>query len=290
MAIDFLAIGHLTHDRTPNGFRLGGTVSYAAVTALRLQRKPGVLTCGTLIGADGQRPLLPGECSNGARQFPQGIELHVAPSAVSTTFCNIYDGGRRRQVIEALADPIGIEMLPPSWVDVPVVLLGPIANELTEEWTTAFPRSLLGITPQGWMRQWDSAGNVSPTRWRDAGPFLARADAVVLSREDVGGDDPYIAHLASQTKLLVVTDGWHGATLYTNGETYPVPPRPTHEVDPTGAGDVFATAFLIRLDETSDPLKAAHFATAVASMSVEASGIDGIPDRGRVEKSLASGS
>jgi hypothetical protein len=290
LAIDFLAIGHLTHDRTPNGFRLGGTVSYAAVTALRLKRKPGVLTCGTLIGADGLRPPLPGQGANETQQFPKGIELHVAPSEVSTTFSNIYDGGRRRQVIEALADPVRIEMLPPSWVDVPVVLLGPIANELTEEWLTAFPRSLLGITPQGWMRKWDSVGNVSPTRWCDAAPFLARADAVILSREDVGGDDSYLAQLASQTKLLVVTDGWHGATLYTNGETIPVPPRSTDEVDPTGAGDVFATAFLIRLDETSDPLKAAHFATVVASMSVEASGIDGIPDRKRVEKSLAIGS
>ena len=68
------------------------------------------------------------------------------------------------------------------------------------------------------MRRWDAAGHVSPARWENAAEFLHRADVAILSREDVGGDEAYIADLARKARLLVVTDGWHGATLYMGGE------------------------------------------------------------------------
>ena len=60
------------------------------------------------------------------------------------------------------------------------------------------------------------------------------------------------------------------------------------EVDPTGAGDVFGTAFLLRYAETRDALVAARFANVVASMSVEAQGIDAIPMRDVVEQWVAA--
>jgi len=289
-AIDFLAIGHITHDRTPDGFRLGGTVSYAAVTALRLGWRPGILTSGSPdglgLGGDGN---VPGMTATNVMAPPgsplDGVAIHLLPSPVSTTFTNTYRDGRRTQVLEALAEPISPEELPPAWNNVPVVLLGPLVREVPPSWTTRFPGALVGVSPQGWMRQWDAAGHVSPAPWENAAEFLHRADVVVISREDVGGDETYIATLARQARLLVVTDGWHGAMLYRAGIKYHIPPRPTREVDPTGAGDVFITAFLIRLAETGDPLTAARFASVVASMSVEAVGIAGIPTRRKVEGS-----
>jgi sugar/nucleoside kinase (ribokinase family) len=147
-----------------------------------------------------------------------------------------------------------------------------------------FPNALLGIAPQGLMRRWDERGLVKHGRWDDGGVFLRRCDAVFLSREDVGGDDAYIAELAHRSRLLVVTDGYHGATVYQNGQATAIPPRPAHEVDPTGAGDVFATAFIIRYAETRDAHQAARFANIVASMSVEAPGMDAIPERAEVER------
>jgi sugar/nucleoside kinase (ribokinase family) len=206
---------------------------------------------------------------------------------MSTTFVNIYREGKRTQVIEALAGPVSVADLPAAWSRVPVVLLGPIANELLGSWATQFPDSIVGITPQGWMRKWEGDGHVSSTRWEDAEPYLGRADAVILSREDAGGDDAYILELARQARVLLVTDGWHPASLYLAGSRYNVPARPAKEVDPTGAGDIFATAFLIRLAETGDPLVAARFATVVASMSVEGPGMSTIPDRARVEDWLS---
>ena len=145
------------------------------------------------------------------------------PSPVTTTFTNIYTERGRTQVIEAVADPVTPDGLPSEWAETPVVLLGSIAREIPPSWADMFPLSLLGIAPQGHMRSWDAAGHVFPARWENAGPLLRRADAVIVSREDVGGDDAYIAELAAQTQLLIVTDGWHGATVYENDEATRIP-------------------------------------------------------------------
>ncbi len=286
MQIDFLAVGNVTRDIAPEGFRLGGTVSFAAVTARRLGCHPGILTRAALDGlvppAESIGPA--GLQTSGLPGTPLAdIPIHVMPSPVTTTFANIYRESGRVQVIQAIADPVTPEGLPPEWADTPVVLLGPIAREIPAVWAGMFPRALLGITPQGLMRRWDEAGHVAPGPWDDAEAFLARADAVILSREDVGGDDARIGWLAARARLLVVTDGWHGATVYQDGIRIQIPPRPAVEVDPTGAGDVFATAFLVRYAETSDPQVAARFANVVASMSVEAPGQAGIPLRATVE-------
>lgn len=286
LPIDFLTIGHITHDRTPDGFRLGGTVSYAAVTASRLGHRPGILTRasaeGLQIVPDANGTTIVAASPDGALD---GIPIHLLPSPVSTTFINIYHGllRERTQVIEALAEPISVTDLPAAWAHTPAVLLGPIAREVPPEWASAFPGAFVGITPQGWMRRWDDQGHVSPTPWEHMAEFVAHTDAVILSREDVGGDDAFIAKLACQAKLLVVTDGWHGATVYRCNESYPIPPRRTEQVDPTGAGDVFATAFLIRMVETGDPVMAARFANIVASMSVEGIGMSRIPHRDEVD-------
>jgi sugar/nucleoside kinase (ribokinase family) len=291
LPIDFLAIGHITHDRTPEGFRFGGTVSYAAVTAQRLGRRPGILTRGSperLTSA--QTPFPPANVTAPADSDLAGIPIHLLPSPVTTTFVNQYEHGQRTQFIEAVAAPIQPADLPAAWAETPIVLLGPLVREIPTSWVSVFSRSLVGLTPQGWMRQWDATGRVRPAHWENAAEFLRGVDVVILSREDVGGDDAYLAalrRLACPQCLMVVTDGWRGATLYRNGDIFTAPARATHEIDPTGAGDVFATAFLIHLAETRDPLTAVRFANIVASMSVEAPGMAAIPDRSRAEAWLS---
>jgi sugar/nucleoside kinase (ribokinase family) len=62
---------------------------------------------------------------------------------------------------------------------------------------------------------------------------------------------------------------------------------PEREVDPTGAGDIFAAAFLIRLAESDDVAEATRFASAAASISVGGEGTDSVPTRAQVESLLA---
>ncbi len=87
--------------------------------------------------------------------------------------------------------------------------------------------------------------------------------------------------------LGVLTAGAVGALLYVNGERYEVRPRPALELDPTGAGDVFAATFLIRYHFDGDPWEAAAAAACAAALSVEGEGWTAVPDRVVLDAVLA---
>ena len=277
---DYLVIGTITKDVVPAGFTLGGTVTYAAITARNLGKRAAIVT-----SAEPHLTLPP---------VFDGIECVRLPARHTTTFRNVYTNGARQQYIEARSDPIRANAIPGDWLGVPLVHLGPLAREIDEDIVHQFPGSWVMATPQGWFRSWDERGFVSLGKWAGAGRLLPHLTALVLSDEDVRGDPGCIEQFAALTRTVVVTNGARGCTVYHAGEERHFPARPAHEVDPTGAGDVFAAAFLIRLQETTraggmpDPWDAARFANVVASFSVEGPGIMAIPRRELVEAYLAN--
>lgn len=290
---DLLAIGHATRDLLPGGsWRLGGSVTFAAVTARRLGASAAVVTSGTAEVAAALRALAEESVAEG--EGPDTVA--VIPAAEATTFENIYEGGARRQFLRGRASRLTLDAVPPAWRGAPIVLLAPLACEVAPELASAFPGALMGATPQGWIRRWREDGLVYPGSLDLAAGILPHIDALILSREDLlpplgsahagltaDEADAQIAAWARALPLVVVTRGAQGALLYRRG----APPEaflgyPARELDPTGAGDVFATAFLLRLRATGDPREAVDFANRVAALSVEGTGIAGIPTREQV--------
>ncbi len=261
-AVEYLAIGHVAHDLTPQGARLGGTVAYAALTARALGLKAGIVTA---VGKETSLEAL------------VGIPVISTEATRSTTFENIYTPDGRIQFLRAQAAPIEFDAVPNLWRTASIIHLGPIANELNTELPKEFSSSLIGVTPQGWMRQWDAEGRVSRCDWENSESMLRMAGAVVISREDVNGDHELIEHMANQTHMLVVTEGADGCVLHWNGDRRRFRAPDVEEVDATGAGDIFAASFFVRLRNTRDPWEAARFATHVAARSVTRVGLDGIP-------------
>ncbi|HUE99102.1 MAG TPA: PfkB family carbohydrate kinase [Anaerolineales bacterium] len=271
--VDYLVIGHVAHDLTPEGPRLGGTAAYSALTAQALGLRVGIVTASgpeTSLDALNDIPVI-------SLRSPQ-----------STTFENIYRGrGHGRiQYLRAQAARIDFSSVPEAWRRTPIIHLGPIANETDSILPEGFSPVQLGLTPQGWMRQWDSESRVSLGEWTNADAALARAGAVVISREDVNGNDELIEHMSHQTRMLAVTEGAAGAVLYWNGDRRRFGAPEVTEVDATGAGDVFAAAFFVRLFNTHDPWEATRFATLVASRSVMRVGLDGIPTPREIEECM----
>lgn len=269
--VDYLVIGHVAHDLTPQGPRIGGTVSFAALTARALGMKVGIVTS---VGPETPLDLL------------NGIPVVSQASPQSTTYENIYTDRGRIQYLRAQAERIDFGTVPESWRRASIIHLGPIANEMDSVLPNNFAPTLLGLTPQGWMRQWDTENRVSMRAWENAAPALAKANAVVISREDVNGDDELIEHMAHQTRVLAVTEGAAGCVLYWNGDRRRFHAKPVTEVDATGAGDVFAAAFFIRLFKTRDPWEAARFATLLASCSVTRVGLEGIATSQEIEECM----
>jgi sugar/nucleoside kinase (ribokinase family) len=269
--VDYLVIGHVARDLTPDGTHLGGTAAYSALTARALGLRVGIVTAaGSDVSLD---PL-------------NGIPIHSVKSRSSTTYENIYTEQGRVQYLRSQAARINLNDVPETWRSASIVHLGPIANEVDAVLPDGFSPSLLGLTPQGWMRQWDLNGLVSTCSWAGAETALPRAGAVVFSREDVNGDDILIEHMAQQTRVLVVTEGAAGAVLYWHGDRRRFRAPSVDEVDATGAGDIFATAFFVRLLNTRDPWEATRFATLIASHSVARVGLDGIPTPLEIEQSM----
>jgi pfkB family carbohydrate kinase len=262
--VDYLLIGHLSRDVTPAGPRLGGTGAFSGLTAHALGLETAIVTSAPEALRDLMSPLA-------------ALSIQCIPSAAPTSFENTTTPHGRSQRIISQALPISIADVPSLWRKSVIVHLAPIADEVDPALAHAFSDSLVGVTPQGWMRQWDSAGRVSFKPWLDAPRVLPYAGAVVLSLEDVGGDEALIAELARQTAVLVATRGRHGCTVYLDGQPHSVPAPLVEEVDPTGAGDIFATAFFTRFHATRDALVAARYATAIASDSVTRPGLSGVP-------------
>lgn len=269
--VDYLVIGHVAHDLAPEGPRLGGTAAYSALTARALGMRVGVVTA-----SGPETSLAP----------LQDLPVVSIESPQSTTFENIYTDHGRIQYLRAQASRLDLNRVPEVWRNTPIIHLGPIANEMDAVLPEGFSPTLLGLTAQGWMRKWDSEGRVSMTEWRDADPALARAGAVVISREDVDGDEELIEHMAHQTRILVVTEGPSGAVLFWNGDRRRFRAPEIMEIDATGAGDIFAAAFFVRLLKTRDPWEATRFATLVASRSVARVGLDGIPTPREIEECM----
>lgn len=275
---DILLIGHVTQDligQSPESeYRLGGTVSFAAVTALRLGRKPTILT----------------RASSQTRwdELPPDVDLTILPSPATTTFANVYSDEGRIQYCYEQALPIEAHDVPLAMRAPRIVLLGPLVNEIHPDVAAIFDaKTLVAAVPQGWMRRWDKRGRVYSIPWESEAAILPHLDVLVLSEEDINYDLTRLESAFATVPLVVLTEYRDGSTIYQRTESghiqeTKIPPRPAIEVDPTGAGDVFATAFLLRYQESGDPVHAARFANVTASFAVESVGVSGIPTSEKV--------
>ena len=269
--VDYLVIGHVTEDITSAGPRLGGTTTFSSLTALSLGLRVGIVTA-----MSDKTPL----------KALEGIRVVNNPSQHTTTFENIYAQDGRTQILHRRAALIPFESVPEVWRKAPIIHLGPVAQEISGVLPKDFTGSMIGITPQGWMRTWDNAGHVVPYAWESSQTLLPQAGAVVISRDDVGGDEELIESMAHQTRILAVTEASAGSVLYWNGDRRRFRAPEVEEVDATGAGDIYAAAFFIRLSSTRDPWEAARFATQLAARSVKRSGLGGIPTQAEIEECL----
>lgn len=274
MAIpDLVAIGHVVKDfgQGRGRWRLGGTVTFAAVQGQRLGLRSAVVTRAA--GDLNVKALLP------------GIEVCIGQSSVTTSFENLYIDGRRRQRVLKQAEPITYDEVPEAWRKAALVLLGPVCGELPTEGKRPFRRSLVGVSAQGWLRRLNRERQVRRQAW-DGPPFWKGCQVVFVSDEDLARRRDQLDDWTAEAPIVVMTRANRGARVAVEGRWRSIGAFPEREVDPTGAGDVFATAFLVRYHETQDVAQAARFAGAAASLSVRRKGSDGIATRDEIEARL----
>ncbi len=291
-----LVVGAASRDLTlddPRGWRLGGAVTYGALTLARL----GVRT-RALVGADAEAA----EASELGVLRDAGVEVSLARLASGPVFRNVETPDGRRQRCHSASSPIEPRRLPERWaVDAAAVLLGPVAGELGDDWALVpGPAAFVALGWQGLLRTLVDGRDVERLA-PAAGPLVARADLIGLSIDDIEADVRLsrLVDLLSPGASLLVTRGDRGGTVLTSRRparsslrAYPATPS-NGVVDPTGAGDVFLAALLativdgptLGVDDGWAPRLA--FAAAAASLAVEGVGLDGVPGLESVRRRAA---
>jgi 1D-myo-inositol 3-kinase len=272
-APDFVAIGHVTLDRFGESTRPGGSALYTAVTAHRLGLSVGLLT-----SHGDEFPL---------DVIPSKIEVVTVPADETTLFEHRHEAAGRVSHVRAVASPLTVADVPEDWRDASLTLLALVVDEVNPMIATLFTDGAVGAAAQGWVRHVQPDGIVIPRPWQSPERLLQSVQALFLSREDIRGQEAEVLEWFQRMPVGVLTADRAGALLFVNGERYEVQPRPASEVDPTGAGDVFAATFLIQYQREGDPWLAAAAAACAGSLAVEGEGWSTVADRATLDAALA---
>jgi len=260
---DYLIFGHITRDLVEDGSRLGGTAIFSSILARRLGLEVALVTS---FDADLDLEAL------------EGIQIINQKGQGTTTFKNIYGAAGRTQYLWDKAKNLDLSLIPDSFRMAKIVHLGPVAREIRFEAGRKFPHSALAYSLQGWLRNWDDSGLIHPAPLPDLDHEHQLDGTAFISIEDLGFDRSGLDPILNIFPDLVLTTGKQGAELYFKDQVQLVPVEPVMEVDPTGAGDIFAAAFIIaNVILGRSHQEAARFANALAGISITRPGKDGIP-------------
>ncbi len=276
----------------PRGWRLGGGVTYGALTLARL----GVPT-RVLVGVDG----LAADAEELGALREAGADVRIVRLPRTPVFENVETPEGRLQTCLEPGDPLPVDALPSEWRSAGAWMLGPVADELPDAWASIpSPTALVAFGWQGILRHLPRGGRV---RKRPPAPstLLRRSNIVGVSRHDVDAATPLeqLWHLLAPDATLLVTEGHLGGMeiRLSGGEPasrrrYPAVPA-FAEVDPTGAGDVFLAAYLAA--QVHHPLAGSgrhgsdlRLAAATASLNVEGPGLSGVPVLAAVTRRVAA--
>jgi sugar/nucleoside kinase (ribokinase family) len=278
----------------PRGWRLGGGVTYGALTVAGL----GLRTVA-LVGVD--EPAATATELDLLRQ--RGVDVRLVPLARGPVFDNRETPAGRVQTCVQPSDHVPVAAVEPELRAARAWLFAPVADELPEAWADE-PEAgdLVGLGWQGLLREL-VAGELTHRRAPRANRLVERADIVGVSHLDVEPGTPIEAMLAvcRPGATLVLTDGADGGLIVSvpaAGERpafrrYPAI-APEEVVDPVGAGDTFlgallaARAFPERLAGPAGHDGDLRLAAAAGSLVVEGPGLLGVPDLGAVARRLAS--
>ena len=272
-----LVVGHITHDRVIRDGavheHMGGAGSFAALAGARMGHTTALVTA-----APANHPY------RATLERAELAGVHVARSRTITTFELRYQGAKRHVRLCERAAMLSVTDVPPPCRWASVVYLGPVAGEMAPEIVGDFAGFVVAGL-QGWLRVVDDDGRVGPLQ-PDRVPDLvhrlpAKLGLASLSEDDHPRADALARALAARGITTAVTRGAAGATLFpaARGQT-PAPltiaPVVTREVDPTGAGDVFALVLGLTLRAGHTLAQAGAEAAAAASRVVQGPGLGGL--------------
>jgi sugar/nucleoside kinase (ribokinase family) len=279
--VDVAVIGHLSIDtillpsRTAPFVVLGGSAAYASFAAKRLEATASVIS---KVGGN-----FPEAYLWWLRQ--EGIDLSgVIKLADEPTTCfelsyNV-DLSDRVLKLKSKGAPINLADVPAD-LQAKAIHIAPIANEVSFEVVEHLKHcaDVLSLDPQGLLRSFDEAGNVTENASIDTRIFSliniyksSQNEIYTLTGESELKPAIKAIHDVG-VETVIVTMGAKGSVLSVEGAQYNIAACSSQVVvDPTGAGDVFIGGFLTEYLREKESVWCACVGSAAASLVVEGIG------------------
>ncbi|HEX9261038.1 MAG TPA: carbohydrate kinase family protein [Candidatus Bathyarchaeia archaeon] len=278
---DIAVVGHFSIDtlllpsRTRPFVILGGTAAYTSFAARRLEATASVIS---KVGGD-----FPDAYLWWLEQ--EGINISgVKKIADHQTTCfelgYSKDYSERTLKLKSKGTPINLDDVPEDF-HAKAIHVAPIANETSCELVENLKQcaDILSFDPQGLLRNFDEAGNVTETASID-NRILGLVNIYKSSKNEIftitGKTELKPAIKAIHdfgVETVIVTMGNKGSVLSVGGAHYEIEACPSQVVvDPTGAGDVFIGGFLTEYLRQKESLWCACVGSAAASIVVEGVG------------------
>ncbi|MCC7459976.1 MAG: hypothetical protein IT286_01620 [Proteobacteria bacterium] len=249
MKIEYCMVGHVTIDKLESKQQPGGSVLFGGYLASCLG-----FSCGVVTASDVHFPYA--EYSD--------VEWSIQFSAKTTTQQHRYVDGQRISKGIQKSDPILASSVGKALRNAKVVMLAPVEDEIHPDLISLFPTPWIGLTPQGWFREYDAEGNM---RFKKSSfdSLPKKIKLIVVSKDDMANDPDAWTWIKKSAEVAVCTMGKEGYILaYGAKEQQFAPVEVMKEVNPTGSGDIFATSLLLLLSKGFLPEKACELAGKAA--------------------------
>jgi len=287
-------VGAVTRDIFDDREATGGAVSFAARVAAAFGYPASILTTGSR--EDAEALCVRGSglteqtgqalTGSGRAGTPlEGHEVRWVESSATLTYRHRFSGGQRElTVLEQPERPLTFNDLPAEWADAEVLVLAPL---LPDDIDVRSFRALDGVRErallaQGLLREVMPG---EPVRTTEGYPYpliggTSEDTSIFLSDDEVQGwPRAAIEAVWSASRRIVVTRGERGAEVRSGLRRFHVQRAANRGpvVDTTGAGDVFATAFILALASGDSEEEAARLASVYAAANVEQPGASPLP-------------
>ena len=237
--------------------RIGGGPYYAA-RALRVLGRPAQIL--TRCAEADREALLPDLVA-------LGVPVTCRSAERTSTFAIRYNGERRFMQVEAIGHSWTPEdVRDPALDGIESVHVAPLLR-------SDFPAETLAELSRGRRVSLDAQGLVRPARTgtlvldADFDPEMLRHISILKLAEEEA--DALLDEVTAQTVAglgvpeVLVTLGPRGSIVFAEGREEFVPAHEVRDVNPTGAGDAYTTAYLAAWSDGVAPVAAARVATAL---------------------------
>jgi sugar/nucleoside kinase (ribokinase family) len=288
---DIVSVGHLSIDSISLPGRkspvviLGGSATYVAIAASRLEARVGVIS---KVGDDFPKAYIWWLRQEGVTL----LGLTKVEGADTTRFDLIYnsDLSDRTMFLRTRAPSLTTIDLPNLFRS-EVIHISPLAGEITYDIVEALKRQtdVLSLDPHGLVRGYGEDGEVRHVTLQDR-RILELVDIYKSSSDEIRAvtDLPDLDSAVRKLhdcgiRIVIVTMGSKGSLISNEGAKFKIPAvEPAKLVDPTGAGDAFIGGFLAEYANGENIMRCACVGAAAASFVLEGVGPTSFGDRTQV--------